>query len=363
MADTVTTNYNLIKPEVGASSNTWGGKLNDNWDEVDGLLKSLNDGLAAAVAAYTAADVLAKIKTVDGAGSGLDADLLDGNQGAFYADITGRLGFTPVQQGTGTGQNANVVKIGWSSASGQIRVQVDTTDFGATWPININGVATTATLAADSNKLGGFLPADYRDASKLTGALADARLSNNVPFKNVSNTFTAGQVNSGVVGNKTIANYVGYADLQIQGSSGGAALMSFHRPGAFAAYLGLDTDNKLKFGGWSVGAVGYEIVHTGNIATLAPSVGVGQTWQDVTASRAKDTVYQNTTGKPIQTAIQGRGQSGILSVSHDNVAWIGVGQTAGLTNGYQSNIDIIVPNGYYYRLAGTDSIARWVELR
>ena len=34
--------------------------------------------------AYTAADILAKIKTVDGAGSGLDADMLDGVQGKDY---------------------------------------------------------------------------------------------------------------------------------------------------------------------------------------------------------------------------------------------------------------------------------------
>ena len=34
---------------------------------------------------YTASDVLTKIKTVDGAASGLDADLLDGQQGAYYA--------------------------------------------------------------------------------------------------------------------------------------------------------------------------------------------------------------------------------------------------------------------------------------
>jgi hypothetical protein len=35
-------------------------------------------------ASYTAADVLTKIKTVDGAGSGLDADLLDGQSSAYY---------------------------------------------------------------------------------------------------------------------------------------------------------------------------------------------------------------------------------------------------------------------------------------
>ena len=33
---------------------------------------------------YTASDVLTKIKTVDGSGSGLDADLLDGQEGSYY---------------------------------------------------------------------------------------------------------------------------------------------------------------------------------------------------------------------------------------------------------------------------------------
>ena len=37
---------------------------------------------------YTASDILTKIKTVDGAGSGLDADLLDGQQGSYYLDWT-----------------------------------------------------------------------------------------------------------------------------------------------------------------------------------------------------------------------------------------------------------------------------------
>jgi len=47
-------------------------------------------------ASYTAADVLAKLLTVDGSGSGLDADMLDGQHGAYFADIPARLGFTPL---------------------------------------------------------------------------------------------------------------------------------------------------------------------------------------------------------------------------------------------------------------------------
>ena len=65
---------------------------------VDGLQTALDAKLASS--SYTAADVLTKIKTVDGAGSGLDADLLDGQSSAYYArktywpDVTTQLGLT-----------------------------------------------------------------------------------------------------------------------------------------------------------------------------------------------------------------------------------------------------------------------------
>jgi hypothetical protein len=55
--------------------------------ELDAVSSVANAALPAS--SYTAADVLTKIKTVDGSGSGLDADTVDGIQGANIITTTG----------------------------------------------------------------------------------------------------------------------------------------------------------------------------------------------------------------------------------------------------------------------------------
>ena len=62
----------------------------DNWRFIMDLSSGIDAQFAAKLnaASYTAADVLAKLLTVDGAGTGLDADLLDGQHASAFASST-----------------------------------------------------------------------------------------------------------------------------------------------------------------------------------------------------------------------------------------------------------------------------------
>jgi hypothetical protein len=59
--------------------------------------------------------------------------------------------------------------------------------------------------------------------------------------------------------------------LNIMGFSGNGAIMAFHRAGAFAVNMGLDTDNVIRIGGWSAAANRLQMDMSGNL-TMAGNV-------------------------------------------------------------------------------------------
>lgn len=88
-------------------------------------------------------------------------------------------------------------------------------------------------------------------------------------------------------------------------------------------------------------------------------LGVNQTWQNVTASRALGTTYTNSTGKPI-----------MIRVNKNNVANTGWsmfvnGVVVAIVNGYGTGngASVIVPNGATYSADTVNALLSWFELR
>ena len=89
------------------------------------------------------------------------------------------------------------------------------------------------------------------------------------------------------------------------------------------------------------------------------AIGVGQTWQNVLASRVGGTSYQNTTNRPIMVSMVVDTAAKNVQVSSDNATWI----TIGLTGSSKETFSFVVPNTWYYRLDTTATINAWAELR
>ena len=105
----------------------------------------------------------------------------------------------------------------------------------------------------------------------------------------------------------------------------------------------------------------------GQALAAMSSLGYGQTWQDVSASRVAGTTYYNTTGKPIQLSICLRSFAGVLTsatLTVNGVVAAYYSSDGGATAYIGATSNCVIPIGASYVLSNNMSLRQlWAELR
>lgn len=189
----LTTKYMIDVDKIdGCTVNDLGTSTTDLWtaSKVTNALSAKLDS-----SAYTAADVLTKIKTVDGASSGLDADLLDGLHATsantvstvVARDASGNFSAGTITANlTGTASTATTLT-GLTSTIAELNYMDGVTSNVQT---QLNGKLSTTGTAADSAKLNGVASAETATASTIVKRNASGHIYANAFNSSISDTTT-----------------------------------------------------------------------------------------------------------------------------------------------------------------------------
>lgn len=282
---------------------------------------------------------------------------------ALPAQNTATAGKALISNGTNVGWNTILSMIGAgagqtsSAAAAAAILPTQTGQSGKYLTTNGNGTLTWSSITFPPNS---GVTSVVIDGVSYTGDVTISNVPTATTATNVTGTVA---INNGGTGATTAP--------QALTNLGAAPVNHTHNyaPLASPAFTGAPTAPTPASGDNNTGVATTEFVQT---AVNNAALGVGQTWQSLTGSRAFGVTYTNSTAKPIMISVTGWGTDGTqrceiaCAVGGVVVGSLSTTEVDGTFSGYHATMSTIVPAGATYRVyitAGNSSLTSWAELR